>query len=68
MTVPTYRQTFDLNGVNYSFPNLASCSLTFVNLYRSSPKGLETFEFIRDPIKTIESLTNIGYIVTASES
>ena len=37
--------------------------------YRSRPsQGPETIEFIRDPIKTIESLTNIGYIVTASES
>ena len=38
--------------------------------YRSRPsQGPETIEFIRNPIsKTIESLTNIGYGVTASES
>ena len=38
--------------------------------YRSRPsQGPETIEFIRNPItKTIESLSNIGYIVTASES
>ena len=66
MTFPIYCQTFDLNGVEIIL-SPTSCFLTFVNLYRSSPKGPETFEFIRIPIKTIESLTTIGHSVTASE-
>ena len=46
--------------------------MTFMCDYRSRPSQgpeTETIEFIRNPIsKTIESLSNIGYGVTASES